>query len=90
MQDSSEAGNSMKAVDVFATVIKYFKDHLLRNFKDRNKDNEYFVNNDIHWVITVPVISNFKAKQFMKGAASKVTILCICEILSNICKPFPS
>ncbi|XP_076071251.1 heat shock 70 kDa protein 12A-like [Mytilus galloprovincialis] len=74
IEDSREAGNSMKAVDVFAAVIKYFKDHLLRNFKDRNKDKEYFVNNDIHWVITVPAIWDFKAKQFMKSAASKAGI----------------
>lgn len=68
----------MKAVDVFAAVIKYFKDHLLKYFKDRNDDKEYFDNNDIHWVITVPAIWDLKAKQFMKDAADKVLVSCMC------------
>ncbi|VDI83441.1 Hypothetical predicted protein [Mytilus galloprovincialis] len=74
IEDSREAGNRMKAVDVFAAVIKYFKDHLLKYFKDRNDDKEYFDNNDIHWVITVPAIWDLKAKQFMKDAADKAGI----------------
>ncbi|XP_063416315.1 heat shock 70 kDa protein 12A-like [Mytilus trossulus] len=74
IEDSREAGNRMKAVDVFAAVIKYFKDHLLNHFKDRNDDKEYLNNNDIHWVITVPAIWDLKAKQFMKDAATKAGI----------------
>lgn len=74
IEDSREAGNRMNAVDVFAAVIKYFKEHLLKYFKDRNDDKEYFDNNDIHWVITVPAIWDLKAKQFMKDAAAKAGI----------------
>ncbi|CAG2209094.1 unnamed protein product [Mytilus edulis] len=74
IEDSREAGNRMKAVDVFAAVIKYFKDHLLKHFKDRHDDKEYLNNNDIHWVITVPAIWDLKAKQFMKDAALKAGI----------------
>ncbi|XP_076070819.1 heat shock 70 kDa protein 12A-like isoform X1 [Mytilus galloprovincialis] len=74
IEDSREAGNRMKAVDVFAAVIKYFKDQLLKYFKDRHDDKEYLNNNDIHWVITVPAIWDLKAKQFMKDAALKAGI----------------
>ncbi|CAG2193276.1 unnamed protein product [Mytilus edulis] len=74
IEDSREAGNRMKAVDVFAAVIKYFKDNLLKDFTDRNDDKCYFTNNDIHWVITVPAIWDLKAKQFMKDAAEKAGI----------------
>ncbi|CAC5426225.1 unnamed protein product [Mytilus coruscus] len=66
IEDSREAGSRMKAVDVFAAVIQYFKDHLLKYFDDRNDDKNYFDNNAIHW--------DLKAKQFMKDAAAKAGI----------------
>lgn len=73
-EHNKEAGRSMKALDVFGSVIKYYKDHILQCFKDR----PYYLN-DIHWVITVPPSWGFKAKQLMKDAADQVLILCICE-----------
>ncbi|CAG2242048.1 unnamed protein product [Mytilus edulis] len=59
----------MKALDVFGSVIKYYKDHILQCFKDR----PYYLN-DIHWVITVPPSWGFKAKQLMKDAADQAGI----------------
>lgn len=59
----------MKAVDVFAAVIKYFKDDLLEK---KSLQGTSFVADDIQWVITVPAIWDLKAKQFMRDAANQV------------------
>ncbi|CAC5426221.1 unnamed protein product [Mytilus coruscus] len=74
IEDNREAGNQMKAVDVFAAVINFFKESLLNHFKSRLDDKTFCTNDDIHWVITVPAIWDLKAKQFMKDAAEKAGI----------------
>lgn len=71
MEDSKEAGHGMKAVDVFAAVLKYFEADLLKRNEYRDFDKD-LKSNDIHWVITVPAILDLKAKQFMKHVAAKV------------------
>lgn len=71
MEDSKEAGHGMKAVDVFAAVLKYFEADLLKRNECRNFDKD-LKSSDIHWVITVPAILDLKAKQFMKHVAAKV------------------
>ena len=65
----------MKALDVFAAVIRYFKSHLLDWCTNQYDDEKYMTNEDIHCVITVPAIWDLKAKQFMKDAAEKVNYI---------------
>ena len=64
-----DKGRKMKAIDVFAAVIRYLKDHLLELLKTRGTEVQ---NKDIHWVLTVPAIWTDSAKQFMREAAYKV------------------
>jgi hypothetical protein len=42
------------------------------------------VTDDIRWVLTVPAISNDGAKQFMREAAEKVSLLLYVSVLSYI------
>ena len=51
--------------------IKYLKDHLLKNTRDRLSGLE---EEDIQWVLTVPAIWNDAAKQFMREAAEDVGV----------------
>lgn len=60
----------MKAVNVFAAVIGYFRGHLLGSVKNRSE--KWFTEKDIQWVITVPAIWDLRAKQFMRDSAKKV------------------
>eukprot|EP00105_Crassostrea_gigas_P014861 XP_011431681.1 PREDICTED: heat shock 70 kDa protein 12A isoform X2 [Crassostrea gigas] len=64
-------GKEMLAVDVFSHAIKYLKDHLLKEHKDRGTSIKDL---DIHWVLTVPAIWDDPAKQFMRKAAEKAGI----------------
>ncbi|XP_052089534.1 heat shock 70 kDa protein 12A-like isoform X1 [Mytilus californianus] len=67
-----EMKKKMKAVDVFAAVIKYFKKDLVQS---KNQQGTVFTDADIQWVITVPAIWDLKAKQFMRDAAEQAGIL---------------
>ncbi|KAK3100458.1 hypothetical protein FSP39_020422 [Pinctada imbricata] len=58
------------AVDVFAAVIRYFKETLQKKLELQGKAFG-FNYDDVYWVITVPAIWNLKAKQFMRIAATK-------------------
>lgn len=62
----------MLAVDVFAKVILYLKQHLLSKVKSLDT-NMQLSPSDIQWVVTVPAIWDDKAKFFMRKAAEKVT-----------------
>lgn len=64
-----EMKKKMKAVDVFAEVIKYFIEDLVQS---KTQQGTVFTNDDVHWVITVPAIWDLKAKQFMRDAAKQV------------------
>jgi hypothetical protein len=64
----------MKAVDVFAAVISYFQNLLIKKLLTGHGANA-FSNDDIHWVLTVPAIWDLKAKQFMRDAAEKVCLM---------------
>ena len=59
----------MPAIQVFSGGIKFLKDHLFRNFKDRVTQQQ---DGDIHWVITVPAIWDEAAKTFMRKCAEEV------------------
>ncbi|XP_063414564.1 heat shock 70 kDa protein 12A-like [Mytilus trossulus] len=80
----------MKAVEVFAAVIEYFKGQILKSLltshgdkvtskteiktDNSSKKTDTFSNDDFHWVLTVPAIWDLKAKQFMRDAAEKAGI----------------
>lgn len=66
-----DKGKEAPALDLFAQVIRYLKNHLLSALDTKGTT----VNNkDIHWVLTVPAIWTDSAKQFMREAANKVHI----------------
>ncbi|KAL3863802.1 hypothetical protein ACJMK2_005534 [Sinanodonta woodiana] len=86
------SGKSVLALDVFSASIKYLKNHLLEVL---NGKEEYvsILENDIHWVLTVPAIWNDSSKQFMREAAKEagiendsLTIALEPEVASIYCK----
>ncbi|XP_052077326.1 heat shock 70 kDa protein 12B-like [Mytilus californianus] len=64
-------GIEMPALEIFSLVIKNLKGHLLESFKSVETG---IVNDDIHWVLTVPAIWTESGKQFMREAANKAGI----------------
>lgn len=64
-----DKGEKAPALDLFAHVIRYLRNHLL-SVLDTN--NTTITNKEIHWVLPVPVIWTNSAKQFMREAANKV------------------
>lgn len=67
----AENGKQMDAMKVFSEMIKYFKNHLIKECKDKQTMLEVA---DIQFVITVPAIWTDPAKQFMREAAENVNI----------------
>lgn len=66
-----DKGKEAPALDMFAYVIRYLKNHLLSALYTKGTT----VNNkDIHWVLPVPALWTGSAKQFMREAANKVYI----------------
>lgn len=61
----------MEALKVFSSVIGYLKDNM-------RKESTQIKDCDITMVLTAPVILNDTVKQFMRGAAEKVELLCVC------------
>ncbi|KAK3577017.1 hypothetical protein CHS0354_003080 [Potamilus streckersoni] len=64
-------GHRMPAMKIFAWSIKYLKDHLMDTLHNRIPG---IVQEDIHFVLTVPAIWDDKAKQYMRDAAVKAGI----------------
>lgn len=78
-------GKEVPALDVFAHVIRYLKNHLLENV-NRYISGFTDINKDIHWVLPVPAIWDNSAKQFMREAANQVFKThntCTCIICNN-------
>lgn len=66
-----DKGKEVPALDLFAHVIKYLKNHLLSDLDSKG----ITVNNkDIHWVLPVPVIWKNSERRFMGEAANKVKV----------------
>ena len=66
-------GKELPAVDIFSHAIRYLKNHLYDQLK--NKGNYmYMQSENIEWVLTVPAIWDDPTKQFMRKAAEKVII----------------
>lgn len=61
----------MDAMKVFSEMIKYFKNHLIKECTDKKTELDV---SDIQFVITVPAIWTDPAKQFMREAAEKVNL----------------
>ena len=71
----------MSALDVFKHSIAFIKGELLRELKKQDilsttlkTEPNKIKENEIGWVLTVPAIRDFTAKQFMREAAKRVTI----------------
>ncbi|XP_058154290.1 heat shock 70 kDa protein 12A isoform X3 [Dasypus novemcinctus] len=60
-------GKKVKALDIFAYALQYFKEQALKELSDQAGSE--FENSDVRWVITVPAIWKQPAKQFMRQAA---------------------
>lgn len=67
------SGKTMLAVDVFAKVIWYLKQHLINRVKSLDSRIQ-LAPEDVQWVVTVPAIWDDKAKFFMRKAAEKAGI----------------
>ena len=64
-------GKQMLGIDVFSAAVKFLKEHFLENINNRNAGNGITVD-VVRWVLTVPAIWDYSAKQFMRESAEKV------------------
>lgn len=55
-------GRKMQAIKVFIHAIRYLKDHLLKSITTPT----FLKNDDIFWVLTVPVVWNNTSHLFMQ------------------------
>nr|XP_033799611.1 heat shock 70 kDa protein 12A [Geotrypetes seraphini] len=62
-------GKKVKALDIFAYALQFFKEQALKELSDQAGSE--FETSDVRWVITVPAIWKQPAKQFMRQAAYK-------------------
>lgn len=65
------SGKTMKAVLVFAICIEYIKDRVMERL---SRAISNLLDDEIHWVLTVPAIWNEQARQFMSTAAEMAGI----------------
>ncbi|KAL3879598.1 hypothetical protein ACJMK2_031886 [Sinanodonta woodiana] len=68
-----ETQKPLLAKTVFSLVIRYLKEDMLKNIKDRLSSG-HIKEDEITWVLTVPAIWTDAAKQFMREAAVKAGI----------------
>nr|DBA14760.1 TPA: hypothetical protein GDO54_004052 [Pyxicephalus adspersus] len=62
-------GKKVKALEIFAYALQYFKEQALKELSDQAGCE--MDHNEVRWVITVPAIWKQPAKQFMRQAAYK-------------------
>uniref|UniRef100_A0A8C5QHT3 Heat shock 70 kDa protein 12A n=1 Tax=Leptobrachium leishanense TaxID=445787 RepID=A0A8C5QHT3_9ANUR len=62
-------GKKVKALEIFAYALQYFKEQALKELSDQAGSD--LDNDEVRWVITVPAIWKQPAKQFMRQAAYK-------------------
>ena len=67
-----DKGLKLPAKTVFALAIRYLKDDLKKTCAKKMLLEGDLVDDDIHWVLTVPAIWNDQAKAFMREAAVQV------------------
>uniref|UniRef100_A0A8B9JQE0 Heat shock protein family A (Hsp70) member 12B n=1 Tax=Astyanax mexicanus TaxID=7994 RepID=A0A8B9JQE0_ASTMX len=63
----SVSGRRVRAIEVFAHALRFFREHALKEVKDQS--SSVLEGNDVRWVITVPAVWRQPAKQFMREAA---------------------
>ncbi|KAL3879593.1 hypothetical protein ACJMK2_031882 [Sinanodonta woodiana] len=68
-----ETQKSLPAKTVFSHVIRYLKEDMLKNSRDRLSSG-HIREDEITWVLTVPAIWTDAAKQFMREAAIEAGI----------------
>ncbi|KAL3879605.1 hypothetical protein ACJMK2_031893 [Sinanodonta woodiana] len=68
-----ETQKPLLAKTVFSLVIRYLKEDMLKNIKDRLSSG-HIKDDEITWVLTVPAIWTDAAKQFMREAAVEAGI----------------
>lgn len=68
-------GKPQKALKIFAFIIQGLRKDFTTRLAEQITLGEGAVDEDIHWVITVPAIWDEKAKQFMREAARQAGIL---------------
>lgn len=66
-------GKSMKALKVFTEALLYMKKDALETIQASTQGRK-FIASDFTWVLTVPAIWDPSAKQFMREAATQVTL----------------
>lgn len=66
-------GKPQKALKVFSSIIKGLKEDFASRLEERvSHFGANCVDEEVHWVLTVPAIWDEKAKQFMRVAAQEV------------------
>uniref|UniRef100_A0A8C2AQ45 Heat shock protein 12B n=1 Tax=Cyprinus carpio TaxID=7962 RepID=A0A8C2AQ45_CYPCA len=63
----SVSGRRVRAIEVFAHALRFFREHVLKEVKDQS--SSVLEGNEVRWVITVPAVWRQPAKQFMREAA---------------------
>lgn len=70
----TDQGVELPALDVFEHSISYIKRMLLNELEKQGVLNKAVKEREIGWVLTVPAIWDFTAKQFMREAARRAGI----------------
>ncbi|XP_076843640.1 heat shock 70 kDa protein 12B-like isoform X2 [Brachyhypopomus gauderio] len=63
----SVSGQRVRAIQVFAHALRFFREHALKEVKDQSSSVLEW--DEVRWVITVPAVWRQPAKQFMREAA---------------------
>ena len=66
-------GKCLPAVDVFAMALKFLKDKAVEQIHK----SSHLPNKKIQWIITVPTIWTDVAKDIMRQAARKVSVILV-------------
>lgn len=74
MELEASNGQRLLAYLVFGHALRYFKDTCLRAINESLVGGTPITTEDVQWVITVPAIWRQSAKQFMRYAATEVSL----------------
>ena len=71
---TAKNGKKMRAMKVFSESLKFMKDHALETIQRHTAGVKYSAS-EATWVLTVPAIWSAAAKQFMREAATEVSVM---------------
>lgn len=74
MELEASNGQRVLAYLVFGHALRYFKDSCLQAINESLLGGPPITTEDVQWVITVPAIWRQSAKQFMRFAATEVSL----------------